>query len=208
MSPYLSRFSGLALSAALGGGTLAGCALSTRNATLIYPPETAQSAVPVAQATTSPVPQSIAIAVLPFVDRRDDTTKVGNVRNALGMKLAPIRTVNSVPVWVRNALALELTNAGYDADTSAAFPDSSLAIGGDVLKVHADAYFTYGGEVDLLVHLTKGGRELIRHRYVGHGSGGVSWSATAKSYAQALALALADALRQVVADVTMAKVSE
>ena len=204
----LSRSSALALSAALGTGTLAGCAVTTRNATLIYPPKAAESMVTVAQATTSPVPRSVRIAVLPFADRRNDTTKVGNVRNTLGMKLAPIRTVNSVPGWVRDALVLELTNAGYAADTSAASPDSSLAIGGDVLKVHADAYLTYGGEVELLVHLTKAGRELIQHRYVGHGSGGVSWSATAKSYAQALALALADALKQVVADVTTAKPSE
>jgi hypothetical protein len=77
-----------------------------------------------------------------------------------------------------------------------------------VLKVYADAYFSYGGEVELLVHLTEGSRELFRHRYVGHGSGGVNWSATATSYARALALALADALRQVVADVRLATASD
>lgn len=208
MDPYVSRFRRLALSAAIGAGTLGGCALTTRNATLIYPPASSQGAVAVAQAATPPAPSDITIAVLPFVDRRSDTTKVGDVRNTFGMKLAPIRTVNSVPVWVRDALALELKNAGYNAATSTTVPDSSLAIDGEILKAHADAYLTYGGEVELLIRLTKGGRELIRHSYAGNGSAGTSWGATAKSYAQSLALALADALRQIVAAVGRAATSE
>ena len=201
MNPSASRLRGLALSVAIGAGTLGGCALTTRNATLIYPPASPEAAVAVAQAATPAAPSSITIAVLPFVDRRSDTTKVGDVRNTFGMKLAPIRTVNSVPVWVRDALALELNNAGYNAATSTTVPDSSLAIEGEVLKAHTDAYLSYGGEVELLIRLTKGGRELMQHSYAGKGSAGTNWGATAKSYAQSLALALADALRQIVADV-------
>lgn len=208
MNACPSRLSGLALSAVIGGGMLGGCALTTRNATMIYPPASAERAVPVAQAATAPSPKSLTIRVLPFADRRADTTKVGDVRNAVGMKLAPVRAVNSVPVWVRDALALELRNAGYDTDTSTAVPDSSLAIAGEIRKAHADAYLSYGAEVELLVHLTQGGRELIGHSYVGHGSGGTNWTATAKSFAQALALALADALRQIVADVDRATKSD
>jgi len=207
MASSASRFCSLAVSAAIGAGTLGGCAFSTRNATLIYPPASSQGAVATAQAATPPAPSGITIAVLPFVDRRSDTTKVGQVRNTFGMKLAPIRTVNSVSVWVRDALALELRNAGYNAATSTTVPDSSLAIEGEILKAQADAYFTYGGEVELLVRLTKGGRELNRHSYAGNGSAGTSWSGTAKSYAQSLALALADALRQIVADVGRATTS-
>ena len=201
MAPYVLRFRSLALSAAIGAGTLGGCAFSTRNATLIYPPASSQGVVAVAQAAPPPAPSDITIAVLPFVDRRSDTTKVGDVRNGFGMKLAPIRTVNSVPVWVRDALALELKNAGYNAATSTTVPDSSLAIEGEILKARADAYVTYGGEVELLIRLTKGGRDLMSHSYTGKGSAGTNWGATAKSYAQSLALALADALQQIVADV-------
>lgn len=208
MGTYVWRFRSLALSAVIGAGTLGGCALTTRNATLIYPPASSQGAVAVAHAATPPAPSGITIAVLPFVDRRPDTTKVGDVRNAFGMKLAPIRTVNSVSVWVRDALALELKDAGYNAASSTTVPDSSLAIEGEILKVHADAYMTYGGEVELLIHLTKGGRELIGHSYVRKGSAGTNWTATAKSYAQALAVALADVLRQVVADVARATTSD
>ena len=208
MNACPSRLSGLALSVVIGGGMLGGCALTTRNATLIYPPASSEPVVPVAQAATPPAPKQITISVLPFADRRADTTKVGDVRNAVGMKLAPVRAVNSVPVWVRDALALELRNAGYNTDTSTPAPDSSLAITGEVLKAQADAYLSYGAEVDLLIHLKKGGRELIGHSYAGHGSGGTNWTATAKSFAEALALALADALRQIVADVDRATKSD
>lgn len=208
MDPYVSRFRRLALSAAIGAGMLGGCALTTRNATLIYPPASSQGAVAVAQAATPSAPSGITIAVLPFVDQRSDKTKVGDVRNGFGMKLAPIRTVNSVPEWVRDAVALELKNAGYNAATSTTVADSSLAVEGDILNVRADAYLSYGGTVELLIRLRKGGRELIRHTYAGKGSAGTSWGATAKSYAQSLALALADALRQIVPDVERATTSD
>jgi hypothetical protein len=206
MNAYLSRFSGLALSA-IAMATLGGCALTTRNATLIYPPESSVPVVPVAQAAT-PNSNPVTIAVLPFVDRRPDPTKIGDVRNGLGMKMAPIRAANSVPVWVRDALALELRNAGYNADTSTPASDSSLVIGGEILNAHTDAYMSYRGEVDLLVHLTRGGRELMRQPYVGKGSGGANVGATSKSYAQALAMALGNALMQIVADVKRATTTQ
>ena len=160
-----------------------------------------------AYAATPPTPRGITIAVLPFIDRRSDTTKVGDVRNGFGMKMAPIRTVNRVPVWVQDALALELNNAGYTADTATTVPDSSLAIQGEVLMAHTDAYFSYGGEVEVLIRLTKGGRDLMSHVYAGKGSAGTNWGATAKSYGQSLAVALADALRQIVTDVGRATTS-
>jgi len=199
-----SRIGGLALSATLTVGTLGGCATTTRNATLIYPPIPASQDVAVAQAATPPIPKAITIGVPTLLDRRPDTTKVGNVRNGFGMKLAPIRTASAVSPWVRHALVVELGKAGYVADTTAPRTDSSWTIQGEILKVEADAYLSYGGEVALLIHLTHGDRELINQFYVGKGTGGTNWGATATSYAQALALALADALRQVVADVERA----
>lgn len=207
MDRRVSRFRPLALSAAIGLCTLSGCALSTRDTTLIYPPASSPGVVAVAHAATAPAPGDITIAVLPFVDRRPDTTKIGNVRNAFGMKLAAIRTVNSVPVWARDAAALELKRAGFNVDTSTTVSDSALAMEGEILNANVDAYLQYGGELELLVRLTKGGRELLRNSYTGKGSAGANWTATAKSFAQSLALALADALRQIVADVGKAATS-
>ena len=204
----VSRFTRLALLVVIGAGPLTGCALTPRNATLIYPPAEPEGAVSVAHAATPPASNGISITVLPFVDRRADTTKVGGVRNGFGMKLASIRTVNSVAAWVPEALTYELKAAGYAAAPAATAPDTSLAISGEILKAETDAYFTYGGEVELLVTLTDGDRELIRRTYIGKGSGGTNWGATAKSYAQSLSMALADVLRQVIADVGNAVAAE
>ena len=207
MDRRVSRLSSLSLSAAIGACTLSGCALTTRDTTLIYPPATSPGMVAVAHAATAPAPGAITIAVLPFVDRRLDTTQIGNVRNALGMKLAAIRTVNSVSVWARDAAKLELQRAGFNADTSTTAPDSALAMEGEILNANVDAYFKYGGEVQLLVRVKKGGREFLRNSYTGKGSAGMNWTATAKSFAQTLALALHDALKQMVADVGKAATS-
>ena len=107
-----------------------------------------------------------------------------------------------------SGLTALITQAGFSVSTSASAPDSSLALGGEILKVYADAYFAYSAEVSLFVRLTREGREILGHSYVGTGSAGTNVTATAKSYAQSLALALADALRQVVPDVEKAIASE
>lgn len=204
MAPFVSRTPALMLSAAMAVTLCGGCAFSTRNATLVYPPAPSTSGVAVAHAAEEPTTNSISIVVLPFDDRRDDTTNVGTVRNGFGMKTAPVRADNSVSVWIQDALAFELRQAGYSVSSSASAPDSSLALGGEILKVYTDAYFAYSAEVSLSVRLTREGREIFGHSYVGTGSAGTNVTATAKSYAQSLALALADALRQVVPDVEKA----
>jgi hypothetical protein len=208
MATFLPRMARRVLPAAIALSASAGCALSTRNAILIYPPTPSSSGVAVAQAAEAPTTNNISIVVLPFDDRRDDTTNVGTVRNGFGMKTAPVRAENSVPMWIQDALVLDLRQAGFSVSTSASAPDSSLALGGEILKVYADAYFAYSAEVSLFVRLTREGREILGHSYVGTGSAGTNVTATAKSYAQSLALALADALRQVVPDVEKAIASE
>jgi hypothetical protein len=196
------------LFAALTAGTLGGCALSTRNATLVYPPPDSPGLVAVANAAPSATAREASIVVLPFSDRRPDKTKLGNVRNGFGIKLAPIRTTDSVTVWVKNALALELTKAGFQVTDSAAGSEASLTIGGDVLKANADAYLSYGAQVELQVRLMQGDRELFSRPYLGKGSGGTNWTATSKSFANTLARALADALGMVVGDVEQAVASD
>lgn len=183
---------------------LGGCAFSTRNATLIYPPTTDPSLVAQAHATEPPAPKDITIVLAPFEDKRADTTNVGTVRNTFGMKTAPVKAANSVTTWVNHALKVELSNAGYAVIPESEATDSSVLLKGSVDTVYADAYFEYGGKVSLEVNLSRGGRELLSRTYLGNGSAGANWSATAKSYSQSLALALADALKQMVVDVDKA----
>lgn len=187
-----------------------GCALSTRNAILTYPPPASGSVVAVAHADSPTPAPKVAIVLLPIGDRRADTSKLGNVRNGFGMKLAPIVAANSVPLWVQSALELELTNAGYAVVADTPVPDSSLTIGGAILKAHTDAYLGYSAEVVLEVQLTRAGCTRFSRTFVGKGSGGVNMTATAKSYAKSLSYALADALGLVIAEVnrTMASTEE
>ncbi len=82
--------------AALLALVLGGCAFSTRNATLIYPPAPSGHAVGSAHADTPAAATHGTIALLPFADRRADPSSVGTVRSGLGMKTAPVRAVNGV----------------------------------------------------------------------------------------------------------------
>ncbi len=87
-------------------------------------------------------------------------------------------------------------NAGYSVVDTAAAGDSTWVLSGEIIKVYADAYFEYGAEVSLFIRLRRGEQEVLGQSYTGEGSAGMNVTATAKSYAQSLALALADLLRQ------------
>jgi hypothetical protein len=208
MTALGSRLARVGMQVILAAGTLGGCALSTRNATLVYPADNPPALVAVAEAAPLSRANGSPIVIRPFFDRRADKTKLGNVRNGFGMKLAPIQTTDSVTVWVQEALALELTKVGFRVVDSLADAESTLVIGGDVMKANADAYLSYSAQVELNIRLMRGDRELLTRLYLGKGAGGANWTATSKSFANALALALADALGMVVGDVEQVAASE
>jgi|WetSurMetagenome_2_1015567.scaffolds.fasta_scaffold71683_2 hypothetical protein len=188
-----SDIAGIAFALALGG-----CALSTRHATMIYPPAVDPGVVATANASTPTVSRSLTIALEPFVDRRKDTTSVGTVRNALGMKTAPVEPTNSVTNWVDYGVKVELANAGFTVIPRSETTDTSLVLGGGIDTVYADAYLSYSARVSLFVRLTRNGKEILAQNFDGKGSGGTNVTATSKSYAQTLSLALQDALRKMV----------
>lgn len=183
---------------------LAGCVLGDRQPTLHYPPKAETGAVPVAQAAVKPAPKSVQIVVMPFVDQRSDKKVVGTTRNAFGMRMADVIPTNSVPDWVTQAIKMELQNSGYlllsagAADEAAA--GTAVVLSGEVLNVFCDMYLSYTGQVSLLTRLSRGGKEVLNRHYAGEGSAGLAWAATEESYAQSLALALASAIRQFLAD--------
>ena len=183
---------------------LAGCAFGTRQPTLIYPPAAESSAIPAAQAAAKPAPKNMQIILNPFIDQRDDKNVVGTVRNGFGMRTADVIPTNSVPDWVMQAMKIELQNSGYVVTTGTAssdtLPGASAVVSGEILKVFCDMYFSYTGQISLLAKVRKAGKDVLNKNYSAEGSAGIAWGGTAESYAQSLALALASAVKQFVAE--------
>ena len=183
---------------------LAGCAFGTRQPTLIYPPAPESSAIPVAQAAAKPAPKNMQIILNPFIDQRDDKKVVGTVRNGFGMRTADVIPTNSVPEWVMQAMKVELQNSGYVVTTgtsgSDTLPGATAVVTGEILKVFCDMYFSYTGQISLLTKVSRGGKDVLNKNYSAEGSAGIAWGGTAESYAQSLALALASAVKQFVAE--------
>lgn len=205
----MSRLFGVVRVAALVACVVsaAGCAFGTRQPTLVYPPAPVPGVSSAAQAAPRPAAKNVAIVVNAFGDQRSDKRNVGTVRNALGMRTADVVPTNGVPQWVTEAMRTELGSAGYtvaSAPAPGAAPAGSVAVSGDVLNAFCDVYFSYTGQVSLLVKASRDGTVLLDRHYSGEGSAGLNVAATADSYAQSLALALADALRKFVADLDAA----
>jgi len=180
---------------------LTGCAFGTRTAQLTYPPEeTGDSLIQSAYAGDAG-PGGRQVVVLSVTDERQEKNRIGNVRNTFGMDTANVVTNDDVRVWVENALKQDLERAGY-AVVPAGGPDTDNPIGlqASILKVYCDVYLTYDGEVSLMLNLQGRDRSPVTKEIEGEGSVGMNWAATAKSYAESLALALQSAISKVVAE--------
>lgn len=189
------------LTAVLSLALLAGCAFGTRQPTLIYPPASETGSKAAAQAAVTPVRKNVQIMLKPFVDQRSDKKVVGTVRNALGMRTADVIPTNNVSDWVTQAVMTELQNHGYTAIGPGDSGDTKgKVISGDILNVFCDMYFSYTGQVSLVVRVSEDGKELLNKHYSGEGSAGLAVAMTAESYAQSLALALSSALQQFIGD--------
>jgi hypothetical protein len=177
---------------------LSACAFGTRQPTLVYPPASEAGASATASAAASP--KRLSILVQPFVDARKDRSKVGTVRNGLGMPTADVVPTNNVADWFNSALRTELQKSGF---TVLAAPDAGktfAVLSGQIRNVWADMYFNYNGEIAFDAQVKQGGRDMLARHYEGNGSAGVAWGATAESYAQTLAIALANTLKSLIAD--------
>ena len=187
---------------------LGGCAFGTREAMLRYPPQSEGGAIPAAQAAAAPEFKKTKILLVTFNDQRQDKRVVGAVRNGFGMHTADVVALNDVQEWVSEAVKRELNNAGYAVTTQPAGSQSLATLSGDIIEVFCEAYFTYKGQVSLDVKVNKNGKDILNRLYVGKGSAGTNWAATADAYAQSLSLALADALKHMVVDLNASLESE
>jgi hypothetical protein len=181
------------------GGLLAGCAFGERQAKLGYPPESNGGAMASAQAASA---GRGAVYIGKFEDVRAEKRVIGHVRNGFGMKTAEVVPLRDVPGWVREALAHELSAAGYEVMEGAP-SDDAATISGDIVRVYCDAYFTYDGEVMLRIETAKAGQSLLKKTYTGTGSAGMNWGATGDSYSESLSLALRSALGQFIAELDL-----
>lgn len=179
------------------GVALGGCAFGARQASLRYPPAAEAPAGPVAAAATGAGTRG-EIVLGTFADARTDAKRVGSVRNGFGMPTADVVTSDNIPNWLRDALRTELSAAGYQVVERA---DAAPVLSGRLTQLWCDAYFTYSGEVALDVRLAQGEKVLLERNIEGRGGAGMNWAATAEAYGQTLSLALADALRKLVAQV-------
>ena len=177
---------------------LGGCAFGARTAHLTYPPEeTAHSAIPAAHAQETQSDRG-RVVVLNVTDDRSEKSRIGNVRNTFGMDTADVVTSDDVRGWVENALKSELERAGYTVmQEGTSQTDDAVGLQTSVMKVYCDVYMTYDGEVSLMLNLRGGNRSPASKLIEGEGSVGMNWAATAKSYAESLALALQNAISKV-----------
>ncbi len=181
-----------------------GCAFGNRHATLVYPPEE-ESKDPgpgVAEASPAPAVTGEPIILLQFADKRSKGRVIGEVQNGFGMHTADVVTEDSVAEWVTGALEMELRKAGYEVidGEDLESPATGPVVIGEVLAVYCTAYWSYDGEVSFVASVKEGGKEILKKQYTGKGSAGTNWTATARSYAQSLSLALADAIGSLVDD--------
>jgi hypothetical protein len=201
------------LSRALGRGLLlapflGSCAFRTAHAELRYPPHAPPR--PVAVAAALSLPYSVEIGSLE--DERVERW-VGERRNSWGMHTTTLVTESPVAPWVRSALAQELANKGVRAlDAPPGQPagetgDRAAArwtVTGTVDSVFASEQFFSEGRVSLTAALAHDGKVVFKRRYVGLSSVPRSEGDLDERCSEALARALADALRALASDVRSA----
>lgn len=183
--------------AAVGGmvvATLSGCAFGARNISLQYQP---------VMDMQSKSRQSVAI--VKFTDTRQKP-EIGEVRNGYGIKTATVWAKDQdVGAWVANALADELTKAGFDIKKyqDAAPPDAKIAISGSVPEAYVKMFMSQRGTVRVSVSVTKAGVVALNKEYSGK-SGGLAWTASTAEYEKILKAALQDVMKTLVPDVVAA----
>lgn len=171
-----------------------GCALGDRHIALVYQP-----------CGQEKVAGSPTIAVVKFQDARQ-LEEVGEVRNAYGMKLAKVYAKGQdAGAWAANALAEELTQAGFRVEKfeDAAPAGAPIAVTGTVTEAYVKMYLMYGATTKVSVSVTKAGVPVLNKEYVGKG-GGLAVLGTAGEYEAPLRTSLQQITKQMVPDIISA----
>jgi hypothetical protein len=142
------------------------------------------------------------IAIVKFTDTRKNP-EVGEVRNAYGMKLASVLAKDQdVGAWVANALADELTKAGYDIQKfqDAAPPDITISITGSVPEAYTKMYMNSRATVRANMTVTKADAIVSNKEYTGKAST-FALTASTGEYENVMKKALQELMKQAVPEV-------
>ena len=128
------------------------------------------------------------IAILPFIDKRENPGLIGQVPMMLVFK-EPLRTFGDVAVWAKQAAVLELSNMGYKI-----VPEAEWKVGGVIREVSCvgGKKIACSVKMELWVRM-KDNWEVLKHEYRGEGSMPPLFK-NADLYEQSLEEALRDVL--------------
>lgn len=129
---------------------LASCSTTTVRDTLGYTPIIEQQGK-----------NHISLQIEEFEDGRSEGQEIGKLKNLYGITVIKVTTGEDIPSWIREALRIELANAGYS--TIEFGHSDGYRIEGKVNKVFADAYFNINGCVSVEISLKKG-EEILFHK--------------------------------------------
>lgn len=182
---------------------LGGCAFGNRHVTLAYPPQLPPGARPATAAPPLDPKPGETVILLALLDQRSMKQSIGAVHNGFGMHTADVLAKNDVAEWVTDGATSELKKAGFTV-VRAAMSQADMVepvISGEIIKVYCGAWTKYEAEVAFDVRIVKQGKELLKKSYVGKNDSTMNWSASSKSYGQALAEALSTAAGNFAAEI-------
>lgn len=173
-----------------------GCVFGERSTALTYPPGRKVRVQHAIEAATHQPP------LITLGEIRDERTepRIGEIRNAWGWKTADLQASTDVAAWVRDALRYELMRSGYEVIDGPSL-DGVLDIDGAVVKAFAIGENAYDSDVIIEIQLDRPGREPQTSRYFGRATTAMHVGVTGTNWDQSLALALSDALRELMVDV-------
>jgi uncharacterized lipoprotein YajG len=183
---------------------LSGCA-ATRPVTLSYPPADEGDVVPEPAAEQDA--SSATSLVLEVFDARTEKSRLAVAGGWLNPDAVKYVAKNDVQAWVRDAFESELPKAGVSVTTQQALDGDALLphLTVDIQRLDCNLGWAYDADVWLQVTLEHPGEAPLVRRYQGRGSAGLNLAATTSAVGESLALALQDAIRQMRAEVDMAR---
>jgi hypothetical protein len=173
---------------------LTGCAIGNRYIALRYEPILMQKAT-----------SSQKVAIVKFSDMRK-TPEVGEVRNAYGIKLASVLVKDQdVGAWVANALADELTKAGYEIQKfqDAAPLDINIVITGSVPEAYTRMYMKSTTIVKANITVTRANVVVLNKEYTGKASV-LALTGSTGEYENVMKKALQNLMKEMTPDVISA----
>ena len=180
---------------------LAGCAFGTRYVALSYPP--LQKKDVAENVSTNAASPRTAEVVLNVEDVREDTERIGVVRNGYGITTTSILTEDNVAIWAHDAIRTELEALGYkvvnDLEGTVDL-DAYDRLDAQLTKLYCDIFMFYDGEATLQATLHPVQGESLSGEFPAKVNSGLSWAASDKGTGQSLAQAMQESSRAMLAE--------